>query len=181
MGTMFENAFFTETGIFYDYMNNPGGAMAESKRRREIPYITPLKNGFTLLELVIVIAILSLLAAIIAPKMMGRADDAKIADAKIQIRNLETALKLYKLDNGDYPDTQQGLEALIIKPATGNVPNKYREGGYLEQKKIPLDPWGNPYIYISPGIHGDFDILSYGSDGKDGGTGKDADITNWDM
>ena len=139
------------------------------------------RDGFTLLELVIVVAILSLLAAIIAPKMMGRADDAKIADAKVQIRNLETALKLYKLDNGAYPDTEQGLEALIEKPATGNVPNKYREGGYLEQKKVPLDPWGNPYIYVSPGIHGDFDILSYGSDGKDGGTGKDADITNWDM
>ena len=155
--------------------------MAESKKRPQVQYFCSDRTGFTLLELVIVIAILSLLAAIIAPKMMGRADDAKIADAKIQIRNLETALRLYKLDNGDYPDTQQGLEALISKPATGNVPNKYREGGYLEQKKIPLDPWGNPYIYISPGIHGDFDILSYGSDGKDGGTGKDADITNWDM
>lgn len=155
--------------------------MAESKKRPQVQHFCSDRTGFTLLELVIVIAILSLLAAIIAPKMMGRADDAKIADAKIQIRNLETALKLYKLDNGDYPDTQQGLEALISKPATGNVPNKYREGGYLEQKKIPLDPWGNPYIYISPGIHGDFDILSYGSDGKDGGTGKDADITNWDM
>ena len=155
--------------------------MATDKRRTEIRHFASGRNGFTLLELVIVIAILSLLAAIIAPKMMGRADDAKIADAKIQIRNLETALKLYKLDNGSYPDTEQGLEALISKPATGNVPNKYREGGYLEQKKIPLDPWGNPYIYVSPGIHGDFDILSYGSDGKDGGTGKDADITNWDM
>jgi len=155
--------------------------MATDKRRTEIRNFASGRNGFTLLELVIVIAILSLLAAIIAPKMMGRADDAKIADAKIQIRNLETALKLYKLDNGSYPDTEQGLEALISKPATGNVPNKYREGGYLEQKKIPLDPWGNPYIYVSPGIHGDFDILSYGSDGKDGGTDKDADITNWDM
>jgi general secretion pathway protein G len=155
--------------------------MGKNKRRHEIRHFVSERGGFTLLELVIVIAILSLLAAIIAPKMMGRADDAKIADAKIQIRNIETALKLYKLDNGSYPDTEQGLEALISKPATGNVPNKYREGGYLEQKKVPLDPWGNPYIYVSPGIHGDFDILSYGSDGKDGGTGKDADITNWDM
>ena len=155
--------------------------MAKNFSRTELPHYASNMYGFTLLELVIVIAILSLLAAIIAPKMMGRADDAKIADAKIQIRNLETALKLYKLDNGSYPDTEQGLEALTEKPATGNVPNKYREGGYLEQKKIPLDPWGNPYIYVSPGIHGDFDILSYGSDGKEGGTGKDADITNWDM
>jgi len=155
--------------------------MTTNFRRNETRHFASGRDGFTLLELVIVIAILSLLAAIIAPKMMGRADDAKIADAKIQIRNLETALKLYKLDNGSYPDTEQGLEALISKPTTGNVPNKYREGGYLEQKKIPLDPWGNPYIYVSPGIHGDFDILSYGSDGKEGGTGKDADITNWDM
>ena len=155
--------------------------MATNKKRAEIRNFVSGRDGFTLLELVIVIAILSLLAAIIAPKMMGRADDAKIADAKIQIRNLETALKFYKLDNGSYPDTEQGLEALIEKPTTGNVPNQYREGGYLEQKKIPLDPWGSPYIYVSPGIHGDFDILSYGSDGKDGGTGKDADITNWDM
>jgi general secretion pathway protein G len=152
-----------------------------TNKRRAIWYFASGRDGFTLLELVIVIAILSLLAAIIAPKMMGRADDAKIADAKVQIRNLETALKLYKLDNGAYPDTEQGLEALTSKPTTGNVPNKYREDGYLEQKKIPLDPWGNSYIYVSPGIHGDFDLLSYGSDGKEGGTGKDADITNWDM
>ena len=155
--------------------------MATNFERTETRHFVSGRDGFTLLELVIVVAILSLLAAIIAPKMMGRADDAKIADAKVQIRNLETALKLYKLDNGAYPDTEQGLEALIAKPATGNIPNQYREGGYLEQKKIPLDPWGNPYIYVSPGIHGDFDILSYGSDGKEGGTGKDADITNWDM
>jgi general secretion pathway protein G len=155
--------------------------MIEHKKMENQGRFLSARNGFTLLELVIVISILSLLAAIIAPKMMGRADDAKIADAKIQIRNFETALKLYNLDSGFYPDTEQGLEALIEKPATGKIPNKYREGGYLEQRKIPSDPWGNPYIYISPGIHGDFDIISYGSDGRDGGTGKDADITNWDM
>jgi len=154
---------------------------SNSKKLKYFKIFTSGNNGFTLLELVIVIAILGLLAAIIAPKMMGRADDAKITDAKLQIRNLETALKLFKLDNGFYPDTQQGLEALIEKPATGQIPQKYKEGGYLEQKKIPLDPWGNPYIYVSPGLHGDFDILSYGSDGKEGGTGKDADINNWEL
>ncbi|TAN37632.1 MAG: type II secretion system protein GspG, partial [Nitrospirae bacterium] len=94
---------------------------------------------------------------------------------------LETALKLYKMDNGSYPDTEQGLDALITKPATGRVPAKYKEGGYLEQRRIPADPWGNPYLYVSPGIHGDFDIISFGADGKEGGTGKDADITSWDM
>lgn len=143
---------------------------------------TQRKNaGFTLLEIIVVVFILSLLAAIVAPKIIGRTDDAKVDAAKVQIRNLETALKLYKMDSGNYPDTQQGLEALISKPETGKVPGKYREGGYLEQKKIPLDPWGNPYIYVSPGIHGDFDLISLGSDGKEGGSGKDADITNWDM
>jgi general secretion pathway protein G len=139
------------------------------------------REGFTLLEIIVVVFILSLLVAIVAPKIMGRTDDAKIADAKVQVKNFETALKLYKIDNGAYPTTEQGLESLIEKPATGQIPGKYREGGYLEQKKIPLDPWGNPYIYVSPGIHGDFDILSYGNDGKEGGEGKDADIKSWDM
>jgi general secretion pathway protein G len=139
------------------------------------------RAGFTLLEIIVVVFILSLLISIVAPKIIGRTDDAKIADAKVQIRNFETALKLFKLDNGFYPDTEQGLDALIEKPTSGNVPQNYREGGYFEQKKIPLDPWGNPYIYVSPGIHGDFDIMSYGADGKEGGEGKDADIKNWEM
>lgn len=139
------------------------------------------RDGFTLLEIIIVVLILSLLVGIVAPKIMGRADEAKVADAKIQIRNFETALKLFKLDNGFYPSTEQGLESLYQKPASGRVPANYKEGGYLEQKKIPLDPWGNAYVYLSPGIHGDFDILSYGSDGREGGEGKDADITNWNL
>ncbi len=142
-----------------------------------------IKNirGFTLLEIIVVVFILSILAAIVAPRIIGRTDDARIAEAKVQIKNFETALKLFKIDNGFYPDTQQGLEALIQEPTSGRIPKKYREGGYLEQKKIPLDPWGNPYIYISPGVHSDFDILSYGADGKDGGEGKDADIKSWDL
>jgi general secretion pathway protein G len=142
---------------------------------------SPAETGFTLLEIIVVVFILSLLVAIVAPKIMGRTDDAKIADAKVQIRNFETALKLYKMDNGDYPDTQQGLDALIEKPTSGEIPNRYREGGYLEQKKIPFDPWGNQYVYVSPGVNGDFDIMSYGADGREGGQGKDADIANWDM
>ena len=138
-------------------------------------------RGFTLLEIIIVVFILSLLVAIVAPRIIGRTDEARVTAAKIQIRNFETALKLFKLDNGFYPDTQQGLDALIEKPATGRIPQKYKEGGYLEQKKISPDPWGNPYIYVSPGLQGDFDILSYGADGKEGGEGKDADIKNWDL
>lgn len=138
-------------------------------------------RGFTLLEIIIVVFILSLLVAIVAPRIIGRTDEARVTGAKIQIRNFETALKLFKLDNGFYPDTQQGLDALIEKPATGRIPQKYKEGGYLEQKKISPDPWGNPYIYVSPGLQGDFDIISYGGDGKEGGEGKDADIKNWDL
>ena len=138
-------------------------------------------RGFTLLEIIIVVFILSLLVAIVAPRIIGRTDEARVTGAKIQIRNFETALKLFKLDNGFYPDTQQGLDALIEKPATGRIPQKYKEGGYLEQKKIPPDPWGNPYIYVSPGLQGDFDIISYGGDGKEGGESKDADIKNWDL
>lgn len=140
-----------------------------------------MQAGFTLLEIIVVVFILSLLAAIVAPRIIGRTDDARITEAKVQMRNFETALKLFKLDNGFYPETQQGLEALVEKPATGRTPQKYREGGYLEQKKIPLDPWSNPYIYVSPGLHGDFDIMSYGADSKDGGEGKDADIRNWEI
>ena len=139
------------------------------------------KKGFTLLEIIVVVFILSLLAAIVAPKIIGRTDDARIADAKVQIKNLETALKLFKLDNGFYPSTEQGLAALIEKPTTGQIPTKYREGGYLEQRKVPADPWGNPYLYISPGLNGDFDIISYGADGKEGGEGKDADIESWNI
>lgn len=138
-------------------------------------------RGFTLLEIIVVVFILSLLVAIVAPKIMGRTDEAKKVDAQVQIRNFETALKLFKIDNGFYPDTEQGLDALIEKPTTGRIPNKYREGGYLEQKKIPLDPWGNAYVYVCPGVHGDYDIMSYGGDGREGGEGSDADISSWDM
>lgn len=138
-------------------------------------------KGFTLLEIIVVVFILSLLAAIVAPRIIGRTDDARIAEGKVQIKNFETALKLFKLDNGFYPATEQGLASLVEKPTVGQIPQKYREGGYLEQRRIPADPWGNPYIYISPGLYGDFDIISYGADGKEGGEGKDADIKNWDI
>ncbi|MCL5422804.1 MAG: type II secretion system major pseudopilin GspG [Nitrospirae bacterium] len=146
-----------------------------------LPKRAAVSSGFTLLEIIVVVFILSLLAAIVAPKIIGRTDDARIAEAKVQIRNLETALKLFKLDNGFYPDTQQGLQALVEKPTSGRIPLNYKEGGYLEQKKIPIDPWGNPYVYISPGLNGDYDLMSYGADGKEGGEGKDADIKSWDM
>ncbi|MDD2541658.1 MAG: type II secretion system major pseudopilin GspG [Desulfuromonadaceae bacterium] len=138
------------------------------------------KKGFTLIEIMVVIVILALLAALVAPKLMGRADDAKITDAHVQIKNIETALKLYKLDNGNYPTTEQGLSALVTKPTVGVIPKNYKEEGYLEKKTVPKDPWGNDYLYLSPGEHGDYDLYSYGSDGAKGGEGKNADITSWD-
>ena len=138
-------------------------------------------GGFTLIEIMVVIVILALLAALVGPKLMGRSDDAKIVTTKEQIRQLETSLKLYKLDNGNYPTTEQGLAALVTKPTTGQPPKNYKEGGYLESQKVPKDAWGNDYLYLSPGEHGDYDITSFGADGVKGGAGKSADITSWDM
>lgn len=142
----------------------------------------PMNNrGFTLIEIMVVIAILALLAALVAPKIIGRSDDAKIADAKVQIKNLETALKLYKLDNGGFPSTEQGLAALVTKPTVGQIPKNYKAEGYLESKKVPKDPWGNDFAYLSPGEHGDYDLYSLGADGVKGGEGKNADIESWNL
>jgi general secretion pathway protein G len=138
-------------------------------------------RGFTLIELMVVIVILSLLAVLVGPKIIGRSDDAKIADAKVQIRNLETALKLYKLDSGNYPSTEQGLASLVAKPTVGQIPKNYKAEGYLENKNVPKDPWGNDYVYLSPGEHGDYDLYSFGADGVRGGEGKNADIESWSM
>ena len=138
-------------------------------------------RGFTLIEIMVVIVILALLAALVGPKIIGRSDDAKIADAKVQIRNIETALKLYKLDNSLFPATEQGLQALVAKPTVGTIPKNYKAEGYLENKQLPKDPWGNDYVYLSPGEHGDYDLCSYGADGAKGGEEKAADICNWNM
>lgn len=139
------------------------------------------EKGFTLIELMVVIVILGILAAIIAPKIVGRTDEAKVTEAKVQIKNFETALKLYKLDSGVYPSTEQGLEALVSKPSAGSIPRNWREGGYLEQKKVPADPWGNKYLYSSPGAHGDYEIISQGADGARGGEGFAKDIESWNL
>jgi general secretion pathway protein G len=139
------------------------------------------RGGFTLIEVLVVVFILGILAAIVAPRFIGRTEDARITEAKVQIKNFETALKLFKLDNGFYPSTEQGLEALVEEPTAGREAKKFREGGYLEQSRIPDDPWGVPYIYVSPGVYGDLDILSLGADGEEGGEGNDADIGNWEI
>ncbi len=137
--------------------------------------------GFTLIELMIVIIILGVLAMYIAPKFMERPGEAKQVKARLDITSFETALKLYKLDTGKYPSTEQGLQALVEKPQSGDIPKKWREGGYLEKKKVPRDPWDNDYVYLSPGLKGDFDIISYGADAAPGGEGEDKDINNWDI
>ena len=135
-------------------------------------------EGFTLLEIMVVIVILGLLAALVVPKLIGRTEEAKRTQTRLQIKNLEQALQLFKLDNGFYPGTEQGIEALVRAPETGRIPKNYRKGGYLD--RVPKDPWGNNYAYVSPGTHGDYDITSYGADSVPGGDGEDADINSWD-
>ena len=143
--------------------------------------IRPNNRGFTLIEIMVVIIILGILAGLLVPRIIGRPEEAKQLKARILIEGLETALKLYKLDSGMYPDTEQGLEALVEKPETGATPKKWHKGGYIEKGRVPLDPWGNEFIYLSPGIHSDYDIISYGADGVPDGEDKDKDINNWDV
>jgi len=138
-------------------------------------------KGFTLIELMVVIVILGILAGLIVPRIMSRPGEAKQMKAKIQIESLETALKLYKLDNGAYPTTDQGLQALVAPPETGSVPKNWKTGGYLEKGKVPKDPWGYDFIYLSPGVNGEYDITSYGADGVPEGEGEDKDINSWEI
>ncbi|HIE64571.1 MAG: type II secretion system major pseudopilin GspG [Nitrospira sp.] len=137
------------------------------------------ERGFTLIEIMVVVTILAILAALVVPKLVGRSDDARRVAAKVQIKNIEGALQLYKLDSGIYPSTSQGLDALVEKPNIGRIPNNWKEGGYLP--KVPKDPWGKQYAYLSPGRHGDYDLVSYGPDGEQGGEGKNSDIESWDL
>jgi general secretion pathway protein G len=132
-------------------------------------------NGFTLIEVMVVVVILSILAAIVVPKIMGRPDDARITKAKTDIRSIEAALNLYRLDNMVYPSTDQGLEALITAPTDAPEPKNWKEGGYLD--RLPVDPWGNDYLYLSPGSHGSVDIYSSGPDLQS----PDDDIANWNL
>ena len=137
--------------------------------------------AFTLIELMVVIVILGILAAFVVPRLTKRPEDARVTKARVEISNLEQALELYYLDNGAYPSTEQGLSALVEKPQTGDIPQNWKEGGYLAKGRLPADPWGNPYVYVSPGIHNtDYDLFSLGKDGQEGGEEYDADITNWE-
>ena len=135
--------------------------------------------GFTLIEIMVVVVILGILAAIVVPQVLDYPQKAKIERAKSDIRSIETALGLFKLDNGFYPSTEQGLDALVNKPTTGEIPSKWKEDGYLP--KLPKDPWDRIYVYLSPGVHGPYDLASYGADGDEGGEGRNIDITSWAM
>jgi general secretion pathway protein G len=137
-------------------------------------------SGFTLLEILIVVAILGILASLVAVRLMDRPGEARITKARMDIQTLENALKLFKLDNAFYPDTDQGLRALVEKPSLGRQAAKWREGGYIEKGVVPNDPWGNPYYYMCPGVKNrDFDLWTYGADGEEGGEGEDGDVGNW--
>jgi general secretion pathway protein G len=138
-----------------------------------------LIRGFTLIEVMVVIVILGVLAALIVPKVMSRPDEARVTAARQDIGSIIQALKLYKLDNMRYPTTEQGLEALVKKPTGAPIPSNWKGNGYLE--KLPKDPWGNPYQYLQPGTHGEIDVISLGADGAPGGDGSDADIGSWDL
>jgi general secretion pathway protein G len=135
--------------------------------------------GFTLIEIMVVIVILGVLAALVVPRVLERPDEARAVAAKSDIAAIMQALKLYRLDNQRYPTTEQGLQALVARPEQPPVPPNWKPGGYLE--KLPKDPWGRPYQYLNPGLKGEIDVMSYGADGQPGGTGTDADIGSWDL
>lgn len=136
-----------------------------------------MQRGFTLIEILVVVSILAILGALIVPKIMDRPNEARVVAAKHDIGTVIAALKLYKLDNGRYPTTEQGLQALVEKPTSEPIPANWKSGGYLE--KMPKDPWGHDYLYLNPGIKREIDVLSYGADGQQGGEGFDADLGSW--
>jgi general secretion pathway protein G len=135
------------------------------------------RQGFTLIEVMVVVVILAILAALIVPKIIGRPDEARIVAARQDINAIMQALKLYRLDNGRYPTTEQGLESLVSRPAIAPLPANWKAGGYVE--RLPRDPWGKPYQYLNPGVRGEIDVFSFGADGVAGGEGLDADIGSW--
>jgi general secretion pathway protein G len=144
---------------------------AQSSKR----LVARLQRGFTLIELMVVLLIIGVLAALIVPNVLDRADDAKVTAAKTDVSNLMQALKLYRLDNSRYPTAEQGLPALVSKPTTEPVPPNWKKN--LDQ--LPNDPWGKPYVYLNPGVKGEIDVMSFGADGQSGGEGKNADIGSW--
>ena len=137
------------------------------------------QRGFTLLEVMVVVVILGILAVLVVPKIIGRPEEARRIAAKQDIASLMQALKLYRLDNLRYPSTEQGLQALVTRPTSAPLAPNWKAGGYIE--RLPKDPWGSPYQYLNPGLHGEIDVFSFGADGAPGGEGNDADIGSWDQ
>jgi len=137
------------------------------------------QRGFTLLEVMVVVVILGILAALVVPKIISRPDEARAIAARQDIASLMQALKLYRLDNQRYPTTEQGLQALVARPASAPLAPNWKTGGYVE--RLPKDPWGNPYQYLNPGVRGELDIFSLAADGAPGGEGNDADIGSWNL
>ncbi len=152
------------------------------KIKNIIDAISKNNNGFTLIEILIVFIIIGILLSIVGLNLTGKTTEARRLAARATIKQFETALKMFYQDNGFYPSAEQGLKALVEKPAAGKIPKTYPAGGYLEAKKTPKDPWGNDYIYLYPGVHNahSFDILSFGADGQISGTDDNEDITNWE-
>ena len=136
-----------------------------------------VNGGFSLVEILVVLVIMGLLISVVAPTVLNRADEARVQKAQADFKAIETALKIYRLDNYVYPTTEQGLEALVEPSTLDPEPRNFREGGYLEE--VPVDPWGRPYLYLSPGENGEVDIYSLGADGLSGGEGQNTDIGNW--
>ena len=137
------------------------------------------QRGFTLLEVMVVIVILGILAALVVPRIISRPDEARVMAARQDIASLMQSLKLYRLDNQRYPTTEQGLQALVTKPTASPIPPNWKTGGYIE--RLPKDPWGTPYQFLNPGVHGEIDIFSYGADGAPGGEDTNVDIGSWNL
>jgi len=154
------------------------GVQKDFRRWRQWP-MKSAQGGFTLLEVMVVVVILGILAALVVPKIISRPDEARVIAAKQDIASLMQALKLYRLDNQRYPTTEQGLQALVVRPASAPAAPNWKTGGYLE--RLPKDPWGNPYLYLNPGARGELDVYSLGADGAPGGEGNDADIGSWNL
>jgi general secretion pathway protein G len=159
---------------FKAYSMNPTAFRSPACARRRA-------RGFTLIEIMVVITILGILAALIVPRVVGRTDDARIAAVRQDIAQIMGALKLYRLDNGRYPSTEQGLRALVEKPTAEPLPTNWKQGGYLERTTPPKDPWGRDYQYLNPGLRGEIDVFSFGRDGQSGGEGPDAEIGSWSL